>query len=112
MSTPYLTCDLSNISDSDLFRSMIYHDNNGNIGIGTIVLNSDSNFPRETISANLTANVTATLAFSLGLNARVIQMYDSTGEQVTPEFFKPNGVDSLQVRVSVTGTYTINVIAW
>ena len=112
MSTPYLTCDLSSLSDSDLFRSMIYQDNSGNIGIGTIVLNADSVFPRETISAVLVANVTKTLTFSLGLNARVIQMYDSTGEQVTPEYFKPNGVDSLQVRVSVSGTYTINVIAW
>ena len=112
MSIPYITCDLSNMSDSDLFRSMIYQDQNGNIGIGTIVLNNGSTFPTETLSVNLTAGVTATIPFNLGLNARVIQLYDSSGEQATPEFFKPNGVDSLQVRVSVTGNYTINVIAW
>lgn len=112
MSLPYLTCDIKELSNTDLFRRMIYEDADGNIGLGVVVLDADSIFPRETITANLTAGVTATLAFSLGREARIIQMYDSTGEQVTPEYFRPNGVDSLQVRVSVTGVYTINVIAW
>ena len=112
MSLPYLNCDIKELSNTDLFRRMIYEDADGNIGLGVVLLDADSIFPRETIVANLTAGVTTALAFSLGREARIIQMYDSTGEQVTPEYFRPNGVDSLQVRVSVTGVYTINVIAW
>jgi hypothetical protein len=91
---------------------MIYQDADGNIGIGVVILNENSIFPTETITANLTAGINETITFSLGKEAKVIQMYDSTGEQVTPELFRPNGVDSLVVRVSVTGVYEINVIAW
>jgi hypothetical protein len=112
MSTPYMTCDLANLSDTDLFRLMVYQNAEGQVGLGIINLTPADMFPRETITANLTAGVDATLTFNLGLEARIIQMYDDTDEQVTPDLFRPNGVDSLIVRVSVTGTYVINVIGW